>query len=124
MTTGCLSKRTYSKLAFFSVLILLLMTGCHGNVSSSIPLVKDFYDSPKNWACLDSSIPIFASDYDVFFVYPTQIQKAAGLYFNWLSGNQGHEVHNYVAYHTQKQFGSRVRVFSDRKSTRLNSSHC
>lgn len=99
---------TFSKLALFIVL-LLLTNACK---KQNIPLVEYFYDDPKNWAVLDSSIPIFASDYDVFFLYPTQVQEVSGYYFNWLSGSDGHDIHNYATLQMLKQFGKRVRIFS------------
>ena len=105
-------KNTLLQSVLLGILFLLLMNGCQSNLSQNIPLVDYFYDDPKNWAVLDSSIPIFASDYDVFFVYPTQIAKLPGYYFNWLSGSVGHDVHNYVALQNQRQFGKRVRIFA------------
>ncbi len=105
-------KKELAQISLFALFMLLFLTGCQSSITKGISLTKDFYDDPKNWAVLDSSIPLFASDYDVFFVYPTQVEKLPGLYFNWLSGSAGHDVHNYVTLQMQRQFGKRVRIFS------------
>ena len=112
MATLHTRKNVLLSLVLFSTLILLLANGCQKRLSQSIPLGEHFYDDVKNWVVLDSSIPVFASDFDVFLLYPTQVDLLNGYYINWQNGTQGRDIYNYVRLFTENQFGKRVRIFS------------
>ena len=82
--------------------LLLLASGC----STSM------YEDSENWALIDNDTPVFASEYDLIFLYPSCEEKAESGYLNWISGGIGRDLRSYVRLVISAQFGSRVRVFS------------
>ena len=82
--------------------LLLLVSGC----SSSM------YEDSENWALIDNDTPVFFSEFDLIFLYPSCEKKSESGYLNWMSGNVGRELRSYVRLVISAQFGSRVRVFS------------
>ncbi|MBR4674995.1 MAG: DUF3089 domain-containing protein [Victivallales bacterium] len=106
--------KTFSlfKWMLVSTVLLLNGTGCYRISLNRTSFYERFYDDQKNWVVLDSCVPTYYSEFDIFYLYPTQMEKLDSEYLNWLQGNQVHEIHNYVRIQTSNQFGPRVRIFS------------
>lgn len=112
MTVITMKKNFWFMLLLVCTVLLLNGTGCYSVSLNRTTFYERFYDDPKNWVVLDSCIPTFFAEYDIFYLYPTQMEKLDSNYLNWLQGNQVHEIHNYVRLQTSNQFGSRIRIFS------------
>lgn len=70
------------------------------------------YDDAGNWAMQDSDSPEFFSEYDVFYLYPSMLERTDDGYLNWLREGVRGEVRRTVQRLLAKQFGPRVRLFS------------
>ncbi len=101
----------YKSLCICTVL-LLVATGCYRLSVNRTSFYEKFYDDQKNWVVLDSCVPTYFAEYDIFYLYPSQMETLDSEYLNWLQGNQALEIHNYVRIQTSNQFGARVRIFS------------
>ena len=82
---------------------VLTSAGCSG-----VP----FYEKTVNWVIRDSATPSFSTDYDVFFLYPSQVKKTAGETYNWMHKNHFEDTYRYVKTHSSDQVQQAARVFS------------
>ena len=82
---------------------VLISAGCSG-----VP----FYENPANWVIRESSTPPFSVDYDMFFMYPSQVKQTAGETYNWMHKNHFEDTYRYVKTHSADQVHPQARVFS------------
>ena len=54
------------------------------------------YEIAENWAVLDSDTPIYFAEYDVFCLYPSQVEKGSSTHVNWLQGSVGDDIRREV----------------------------
>jgi len=73
---------------------------------------SSMYDAAGNWAVLDSDVPEYASEYDVFYLYPSTQKACKGMYLNWHYADVSSKIRRQVRLPLERQFGPRVRVFS------------
>ena len=83
--------------------VILSVVGCSG-----IP----FYENPSNWVIRESATPTFTADYDIFFMYPSQVKKTAGETYNWMHQHHYEDTFRYVKTHSSDQVQQTARVFS------------
>lgn len=85
------------------LLILLWGTGCGGN---------SFYDDSGNWVIRQNEIPAYSSEYDVFFLYPSQVRQTPGAGMNWKQEGLTTDIRHYVTAMTSGFSARNARVFS------------
>lgn len=85
------------------VAAVLVASGCSGS---------PFYENPANWVIRESSTPPFSVEYDMFFMYPSQVQKTAGETYNWMHKHHFEDTYRYVKTHSSDQVQQTARVFS------------
>ena len=73
---------------------------------------SSMYDTTNNWAVLDSDVPEYAADYDVFYLYPSFLKTTKGMYLNWHYADVSGRLRRMVRLPLEKQFGPKVRLFS------------
>ena len=97
--------RVFCRLVQSAVLMAVILSavGCSG-----IP----FYENPSNWVIRESATPTFTADYDIFFMYPSQVKKTAGETYNWMHKNHYEDTFRYVKTHSSDQVQQTARVFS------------
>lgn len=83
--------------------VVLIAAGCSG-----IP----FYENPANWVIRESATPPYAADFDMFFMYPSQVKKTAGETYNWMHKNHFEDTFRYVKTHSSDQVQQTARSFS------------
>ena len=83
-------------------LALAGMTGCAG----------DFYDDMGNWVIRNNEIPGYSSEYDVFFLYSTQVKHTSGDTLNWEHEGLELEIRRYATALVADLVRYRARVFS------------
>lgn len=86
-----------------SVGIVLSAVGCGGSV---------FYDDYRNWVIRNNEIPGYSSDYDVFYLYPTQRKHTSGPTLNWFHEGVTETIRHYAAVMTVDLAKYHVRIFS------------
>lgn len=88
---------------FWGLTLAVLAGGCAG---------KAFYDDSRNWAIRNNEIPGYSSEYDVFFLYPSQIEHTSGETLNWKHEGLEGQVRRYVYAMTNDLARFHARVFS------------
>ena len=101
----CFMMRLFLRLFLSAVFMsaVLIVVGCSGSL---------FYENPANWVISDSSTPAYSVEYDMFFLYPSQVKKTAGETYNWMHKNHFEDTYHYVKKHTSDQVQQTARVFS------------
>ena len=84
------------------VFLVLLAGGC----------ASSEYEIAENWAVLDSDTPIYFAEYDVFCLYPSQVEKGSSTHVNWLQGSVGDDIRREVEQRLPAYFGPKVRLFA------------
>lgn len=97
----CLFRRLFQSAGL--MVVFSIGAGCSG-----IP----FYENPSNWVIRESATPSYSADFDMFFMYPSQVRKTAGETYNWMHKNQFEDTFRYVKTHSSDQVQQTARVFS------------
>ena len=82
---------------------VLFAAGCGGSV---------FYDNSRNWVIRNNEIPAYSSDYDVFYLYPTQVRHTSGTNLNWFQEGLTDTIRHYAGIMTADLAKYHVRIFS------------
>lgn len=86
-----------------AVSIGLFVAGCGGAV---------FYDDSRNWVIRNNEIPAYSSDFDVFYLYPTQEMHTSGPNLNWFQDGLTDKIRHYAMVMTSDLAKYHVRIFS------------
>ena len=86
-----------------SVSVVLLIAGCGGSA---------FYDNSRNWVIRNNEIPAYSSDYDVFYLYPSQMVHTSGPTLNWFQEGLTETIRHYASVMTSDLAKYHVRIFS------------
>ena len=85
------------------VSVVLLVAGCGGSA---------FYDNSRNWVIRNNEIPAYSSDYDVFYLYPSQMVHTSGPTLNWFQEGLTETIRHYASVMTSDLAKYHVRIFS------------
>ena len=70
------------------------------------------YELAENWVALDSDTPLFFAEYDVFYLYPSQVESADDpAYVNRMQGMVGDNLRREVEHRLPAYFGAKARRF-------------
>lgn len=94
------------RMKVFAVLVLPVLAWLAGAGCAA-----DFYDDSRNWVVRNSEIPAYSTEYDVFFLYPSQIETSVDT-LNWTHGGLSENIRRYVLSMTMNLDSGRTRVFS------------
>ena len=84
-------------------LSVLFCAGCRGSA---------FYDDSCNWVIRNNEIPAYSSEYDVFYLYPSQLEHTSGPTLNWFHEGVTERIRHYAEVMLTDLAKYHVRVFS------------
>ena len=89
----------------FALLMLMLAGGLGAGCASH------FYEDSRNWVLRNNEIPAYSSEFDVFYLYPTQVQHTSGETMNWEQAGIALETRRYVTTMMSSLSAKHTRVF-------------